>query len=285
MSGFRLIPTHQQEKLKELERISQVISTFDFSALLRVLCDEEDLEEEQVKALIIELSRFLTIKVLDMDLDDTIYSPSGFVGTAWRCFMLLPKLYYQFCDKLLPAKVATPRIIDNNPMGVVDEDRGDDDRNKQARQRYKEIFDIEPFPFFWDEDEDEEDEEEEEEEEEEENARKRARLDKSDEQIQQYACPKPSCNCKNDPRVLVVEGVSAQIFVKNLNGKTETYHVDLSNATIAQLKAQIHYKEGIYCDQQRLIYSGKQLENQRMLSEYKIGDNSTLHLVLKLCGC
>ena len=71
-----------------------------------------------------------------------------------------------------------------------------------------------------------------------------------------------------------------KIFVKFLTGKILTLDVEPSD-TIEKVKMKIQEKEGIPPEQQRLIYSGRQLEDIFTIANYKILESSTVLLLTK----
>ena len=74
-----------------------------------------------------------------------------------------------------------------------------------------------------------------------------------------------------------------QLFVKTLTGKTVSIEVE-EGESIEDVKAKISEKEGIPPEQQRLIFGGQQLQDSKTLDDYNVGDDATLHLVLRLRG-
>uniref|UniRef100_A0A8C4M1B1 Ubiquitin-like protein NEDD8 n=1 Tax=Equus asinus asinus TaxID=83772 RepID=A0A8C4M1B1_EQUAS len=53
---------------------------------------------------------------------------------------------------------------------------------------------------------------------------------------------------------------------------------------VERIKERVEEKEGIPPQQQRLIYSGKQMNDEKTAADYKILGGSVLHLVLALRG-
>ncbi|EPS73276.1 hypothetical protein M569_01486, partial [Genlisea aurea] len=73
------------------------------------------------------------------------------------------------------------------------------------------------------------------------------------------------------------------IKVKTLTGKEIEIDIEPTD-TIDRIKERVEEKEGIPPVQQRLIYAGKQLADDRTAKEYNIEGGSVLHLVLALRG-
>ncbi|KAK6917022.1 Ubiquitin-like domain [Dillenia turbinata] len=73
------------------------------------------------------------------------------------------------------------------------------------------------------------------------------------------------------------------IKVKTLTGKEIEIDIEPTD-TIDRIKERVEEKEGIPPVQQRLIYAGKQLADDKTARDYNIEGGSVLHLVLALRG-
>ena len=58
-----------------------------------------------------------------------------------------------------------------------------------------------------------------------------------------------------------------------------------SSDTVDSIKVKLYEKEGIRPIHHRFIFAGRHLEGSRTLAYYNIDHESTLHVVLRLCGC
>ena len=70
------------------------------------------------------------------------------------------------------------------------------------------------------------------------------------------------------------------IFVKTLMGKT--INIFMKESTVMDLMIAVENFEGIPPDHQRLIFAGRELEDDKTLNDYNIQKNSIVHLAIKV---
>ncbi|ODV59853.1 NEDD8 family protein RUB1 [Ascoidea rubescens DSM 1968] len=73
------------------------------------------------------------------------------------------------------------------------------------------------------------------------------------------------------------------ITVKTLTGKEIKIRVEPTESVVT-VKEYIEEKEGISPSQQRLIYEGRKLDDNKSLEECNVREGACLHLVLTLRG-
>jgi ubiquitin-like protein Nedd8 len=85
------------------------------------------------------------------------------------------------------------------------------------------------------------------------------------------------------PTIIIGKTNIYQIFIKTLTGRKQAFNFEPENQVLA-VKQALQEKEGIQVDQIRLIFSGKQLSDDRTLESYTINAGATIHMVLQLRG-
>lgn len=74
-----------------------------------------------------------------------------------------------------------------------------------------------------------------------------------------------------------------QVKIITLTGDERIVDVDPADK-IFIIKEKLEEQEGIPPEQQRLIYQGKQLKDDKTLNSYKLRNGTVLHLVIALRG-
>lgn len=77
---------------------------------------------------------------------------------------------------------------------------------------------------------------------------------------------------------------TTQIFVKTLRGVSKGLNVDLESTTVEKAKGMLEESEGIPPDMQILLYNGKQMKNEQILSRAGVTKGTTLRMAARLLG-
>ena len=88
---------------------------------------------------------------------------------------------------------------------------------------------------------------------------------------------------KNGDTIELRKRDNMQTFLKSLTGKTIIIDVEPFD-TVRLYKIFVSLKEGIPPDQQKIVFAGSKLEENRKIFDYNIQKESTLHLILRLRG-
>jgi ubiquitin len=101
--------------------------------------------------------------------------------------------------------------------------------------------------------------------------------------IPRYAAGRPQSSPTASLPSITSRRGSMQVFVKTLTGKKLSIAVQ-EGESIEEFKAKIAEKVGIPPEQQRLIFAGQQLQDGKTLKDYRVRDDATLHLIIRLRG-
>ena len=103
------------------------------------------------------------------------------------------------------------------------------------------------------------------------------------------------CGTEDDPRVFATmffpspadvaraEQGEPEPLTCPLTGKEIEIDIEPTDK-VERIKERVEEKEGIPPPQQRLIFSGKQMNDEKTAADYKVQGGSVLHLVLALRG-
>ncbi|PNH07032.1 Polyubiquitin 11 [Tetrabaena socialis] len=116
-----------------------------------------------------------------------------------------------------------------------------------------------------------------------------AELDKEEDELQprmtRVLTPSGRSACVSfTPGSSTVRQLMRQLTVRTLLGKNIPLKDVPRSSRIHEVKARVQDREGCPIDQQRLIFEGRQLEDDYTLKDYELTDGDVLHLVLRLRG-
>lgn len=197
----------------------------------------------------LEVSAELYYALVAKSMDNERTSVPPVLDALWHELILETRLYAQFCEQVLSGQ-----FLHHSTTTVSDSVETKNRRVDRLLMLYKTLFDRRPYEWVWT--------REEEEEEDGELSRKR----------------------KGVPyKPLTCAGV--QIFVKDLDGRTRTMCVELSD-TVEFCKRLFAKMTNRACiGNIRFLFAGRQFEDERTLADYGVQRDSTIHHVSRMRGC
>jgi hypothetical protein len=182
-----------------------------------------------------EYKKFLHLKIVMEDTEiPAILSPSTLVDNVWHAHMLRPSAYNNFCQSVFG------KLIDHDMAGSKSSDDEKLKRRRRTLTVYKMVFNEEPNALIW-----------------EENVLQGWRkIDKSGGASINVSQPSSRLILKPN---LIGKGLKSIKFEHNDCGKSFNLALKASD-TMEDLKRKIQSQEGIPPDQQRIIWSGVDLD-------------------------
>ena len=80
-----------------------------------------------------------------------------------------------------------------------------------------------------------------------------------------------------------IQSEDIEIFIRGFTGEELSFKVNPSDDVLS-LKTMLEASEGIPIDQQRFVFGGRQLEDNKTWAYYNIESKTTIHLVKRLRG-
>ncbi len=252
------------------------------------------------------IERFLPIKRHLQDFDAILCSPSPLLDMAWHELILFTKLYAKLCGK---------SFLHHNPAGELDDVQVKAQRYAKTRVAYEELFGAIPndhdiWPAVYP------DQEEhvlagetspnyhEGEEgtgmamvsDESSPSPSASRKKKRSKAYRKKARSTPTLEEEEEPMSMVVQDNApstsvlllqpTMISIRNAGTDTIMMTFDASDyGTVHDIKTALLRTSGIPRCQQRLIFNGQQLQDERNLSDYNIPHGAVIHFMIKQSGC
>eukprot|EP00092_Neocalanus_flemingeri_P003303 GFUD01003536.1.p1 GENE.GFUD01003536.1~~GFUD01003536.1.p1 ORF type:complete len:245 (-),score=55.02 GFUD01003536.1:78-812(-) len=205
-----------------------------------------------IPQLLLEYKKFLAIKAISKDTSvPALLSPSALIDQAWHAHLLHTAQYRAACSALGGS-------IDHSPAGAEDSDLAREKRLQLTKAFYSTVFHQVPPSQFW-----------------------QMKFVPNLSVVKNEAVNEDIIEISDDEEPQIED---YHVEVRTLGG--EKYNIACDpNMKVGRFKEKIFEVIGFPWPNSRLIFCGKQLEDGRCLSDYNIGDGSTVHIVGVLRGC